>query len=80
MIGGTRKPATKFFTGEEANNTLPLGKRVVADILADHETWSDRMRQYELLSAGRRERTASQPHRFRCAKRSTERLTVSPGI
>ncbi len=48
----TKQESVKFFTIEEANSTLPLVKRVVADILADHEIWSDRMRQYELLSAG----------------------------
>ena len=42
----------KHFTVEQANQTLPLVKRIVADILADYDTWRDRMRQYELLSAG----------------------------
>jgi hypothetical protein len=44
--------AVKYFTVEQANQTLPLVKRIVADILADYDTWRDRMRQYELLSAG----------------------------
>ena len=44
--------AVKYFTVEQANQTLPLVKRIVADILADYDIWRDRMRQYELLSAG----------------------------
>ncbi len=41
----------KYFTVEQANNTLPLVKRVVADILNDYRVWRDLMRQFELLSA-----------------------------
>ena len=44
--------AMKYFTVEQANNTLPLVKRVVADILKDYGVWRDLMRQFELLSAG----------------------------
>ena len=42
----------KFFTVEQANQTLPLVKRIVADILSEYEVWRDQMRQYEILSAG----------------------------
>ena len=44
--------AMKFFTVDQANNTLPLVRRIVADILRDYEIWRDRMRSYEILSAG----------------------------
>ena len=42
----------RHFTVEQANQTLPLVERIVADILGDYDTWRDRMGRYELLSAG----------------------------
>lgn len=48
----SRFMAVQYFTVEEANRTLPLVKRIVADILNDYDVWRDRMRRYELLSAG----------------------------
>ena len=44
--------AIKYFTVEQANNSLLLVNRIVADILEDYEIWRDRMREYEMLSAG----------------------------
>ena len=44
--------AVTYFTVEQANNTLPLVKRIVADVLEDYGVWRDLMRQFELLSAG----------------------------
>lgn len=41
----------KYFTLEEANRTLPLVKRVVADLVQEYARWKDRVREYELLSA-----------------------------
>lgn len=35
------------FTVEQANRTLPLVQRIVADIVADHRTWQDTAREYE---------------------------------
>jgi hypothetical protein len=42
----------KYFTVEEANRTLPLVKRIVADVVADYEAWRERVRKYELISGG----------------------------
>jgi hypothetical protein len=40
------------FTVEQANRTLPLVRRIVDDIVAHHRRWLDRVREFELLSAG----------------------------
>lgn len=41
----------KFFTLPEANRTLPLVKRIVADILQLYPEWKDMVAQYELIAA-----------------------------
>src|SRR3989475_7237502 len=41
----------KHFTLAEANKTLPLVKRVVADITALHPKWRDLVYKYELAAA-----------------------------
>jgi len=41
----------KYFTLAEANRTLPLVKRIVADIVALHPKWRDLVYQYELVAA-----------------------------
>jgi hypothetical protein len=43
--------AFKLFTLAEANRTLPLVKRVVADIMAAYPHWKDLVAQYELVAA-----------------------------
>jgi hypothetical protein len=41
----------KYFTLAEANRTLPLVKRIVADITALHPRWRELVAQYELVAA-----------------------------
>ena len=55
----TRKsqPATvrhmeKLFTVEQANRTLPLVKRIVEDLVRDHRLWEDKVREFEVATAG----------------------------
>jgi len=43
--------AHKHFTLAEANRTLPLVKRVVADIMTVYHQWKDLMGRYELIAA-----------------------------
>ena len=43
--------AAKTFTLPEANRTLPLVKRIVADILQVYPQWKDLVAQYELIAA-----------------------------
>ena len=41
----------KYFTLAEANRTLPLVKRIVADLISLHPQWRDLVAQYELVAA-----------------------------
>ena len=44
--------ATKYFTVDEANKTLPLVRRIVQDIVDDYERWKESLTRYELIAAG----------------------------
>ncbi|HZI22809.1 MAG TPA: DUF2203 domain-containing protein [Gemmatimonadales bacterium] len=41
----------KYFTLAEANRTLPLVKRIVADLVALHPQWRDLVAKYEIVAA-----------------------------
>lgn len=46
------EPTPRLFTREEAERTLPLVRRIVADLMAEHPAWRRAIAQYELLAAG----------------------------
>lgn len=45
----------KHFTVEQANRTLPLVRRIVEDVVAQYRRWQDRVRELEIVGAGRSE-------------------------
>ena len=48
----TEAPEITIFTVEKANRALPLVRRIVADITAEHPRWRDLVARYELVAAG----------------------------
>lgn len=44
----------RLFTLERANSALPLVRRIMADILAEHPQWKDLVARYEIVAAGAR--------------------------
>jgi hypothetical protein len=42
----------RIFTIEEANRTLPLVGRIVADLVREHQMWEDKVREFELATVG----------------------------
>src|SRR5690349_24266705 len=44
----------KYFTLAEANRTLPLVRRIVADLVSLHPQWRDLVARYEVGAAGAR--------------------------
>ena len=54
----------RCFTLEQANRTLPLVRRIVADITALHPTWSDLVQRYELAAADARPELGESPQQL----------------
>jgi hypothetical protein len=51
----------RLFTVAKANRALPLVRRIVDDILAEHPRWKDLIARYELAAAGVRAETGETP-------------------
>ena len=45
--GNTQRMTARFFSVEQANNALPLVRRIVEDLVADHSAWRDAVSAFE---------------------------------
>ena len=54
----------KVFTVERANSALPLVRRIVQDIVAEHPRWKDLVARYELVAAGARPEWGESPEQL----------------
>lgn len=55
----------RIFTLEKANRALPLVRRIVDDIVAEHPRWKDLVARYELAAAGARPEWGESPDMVR---------------
>jgi hypothetical protein len=46
------EPTTRHFSLDEANRTLPLVRRIVADIALEYREWRELVRRYEVVAGG----------------------------
>jgi hypothetical protein len=42
----------RIFTVDEANRTLPLVGKIVADLVREHKLWADKVAEFELATVG----------------------------
>ena len=54
----------RVFTVERANSALPLVRRIVQDIVAEHPGWKDLVARYELVAAGARPEWGESPEQL----------------
>ncbi len=54
----------KIFTVERANAALPLVRRIVQDVVAEHPGWKDLVSRYELAAAGARPEWGESPEQL----------------
>lgn len=54
----------KIFTVEKANQALPLVRRIVEDIVAEHPRWKDLVARYELAAASARPEWGESPEQL----------------
>jgi hypothetical protein len=51
----------RLFTLQRANSALPLVRRIMDDIMAEHPQWKDLVSRYELVAAGARPEWGESP-------------------
>jgi hypothetical protein len=56
--------AIRTFTVERANSALPLVRRIVQDVVAEHPRWKDLISRYELAAAGARPEWGESPEQL----------------
>lgn len=54
-------PEMRIFTLVEAERTLPLLRRILADLQAEYDVWREALSDYEVLAAGSRAETGETP-------------------
>jgi hypothetical protein len=42
----------QLFTADQANRTLPLVRRIVADVVREHRVWQEKIVELDLLASG----------------------------
>ena len=72
--------ATKYFTIDDANRTLPFVSRIVQDIVDEYRHWRENIYRYELIPAGRRADDPQTPEQLRLRKAVDDRAHRINGV